>query len=110
MVMTPKRRVMMALEHREPDRVPLGEIIVECDMVEQVLGHESFLRGHFKTDRAYWEGHRDEVVDSLKRDTGREWITGAIFPVLRGQGENRQRQGRQREQSVSGHEKSSRSG
>lgn len=69
MVMTPKQRVMMALEHRESDRVPLGEIIVECDMVEQVLGHESFLRGHFKTDRAYWEGHRDEVVDSLKRDT-----------------------------------------
>jgi len=67
--MTPKERVKTALRHQEPDRVPIGEIIVECEMVEQVLGHESFLRGHFKTDKAYWEGHRDEVVDSLKRDT-----------------------------------------
>lgn len=66
---TPKQRVRTALAHHEPDRVPVGEIIVECDMVEQVLGHESFLRGHFKTDQAYWEGRRDEVVDSLKRDT-----------------------------------------
>ena len=69
MGMTRKQRVKTALARREPDRVPLGEIIVECDMVEQVLGHESFLRGHFKTDQAYWEGRRDEVVDSLKRDT-----------------------------------------
>lgn len=69
MEMTPKQRVKMALAHREPDRVPIGEIIVECEMVEQVLGHESFLRGHFKTDQAYWGGRRDEVVDSLKRDT-----------------------------------------
>ena len=69
MGMTSKERVKTALRHQEPDRVPIGEIIVECEMVEQVLGHESFLRGHFKTDKAYWEGYRDEVVDSLKRDT-----------------------------------------
>lgn len=69
MGMSPKERVKTALRHQEPDRVPIGEIIIECEMVEQVLGHESFLRGHFKADKALWDGHRDEVVDSLKRDT-----------------------------------------
>ena len=68
MAMTSKERVRTTLRHEEPDRVPVGEIGIDCELVERVLGRESFWRGWFKTTQAYWDGRRDEVVDSLKRD------------------------------------------
>jgi len=66
--MTPKERVYKALNHEEPDRVPTGEFATDYPMVEAVLGRPSFYRGHFKTTKALWEGRRDEVVESMKRD------------------------------------------
>ena len=63
-----KERVLKAIAHREPDRVPVMEYIFEHGIIEQVLGRPSFWRGHFKEIRAYWEGRRDEVVESQKRD------------------------------------------
>ena len=66
--MTPKERVRAALAHREPDRIPTGEFATDHEVVEAVLGRPTFYRGHFKTTRALWEGRRDEVVESMKRD------------------------------------------
>ena len=66
--MTPKERVATALAHREPDRVPTMEFTHDYTIVQDILGHESFWRGHFKEIEAYWEGRRDEVVESQKRD------------------------------------------
>ncbi|HID06034.1 MAG TPA: hypothetical protein EYP10_02685 [Armatimonadetes bacterium] len=66
--MTGKERVLRALAHTEPDRVPVMEYIFEHGIIEQVLGRPSYWRGHFKEIRAYWEGRRDEVVESQKRD------------------------------------------
>ena len=66
--MTPKERVKMALAHKEPDRVPTGEFATDYRIVEQVLGRESFWRGKAKMVQALWDGRRDEVVESQKKD------------------------------------------
>jgi uroporphyrinogen decarboxylase len=66
--MTPKERVLAALRHKEPDRVPTGEIGVDWTIVEQALGRESFLRAKWKELTALWDGRREEVVASYKRD------------------------------------------
>lgn len=77
--MTGKERVYTALAHQEPDRVLVLEYIFEHGVIEQVLGRSSFWRGHFKEVQAYWEGRRDEVVESQKplqqidEETWRDW-------------------------------------
>lgn len=66
--MTPKERVIAALTHKEPDMVPWGEHSIDYNIYETILGRESFLHAKFKETKAYWEGRRDEVVASYKRD------------------------------------------
>ena len=66
--MTSKERVHTALEHREPDRVPVGEAYVDYPIIEQVIGRKTFYRSHARETLALWDGRRDEVVDSQKRD------------------------------------------
>ena len=66
--MTPKERVLAALRRREPDRVPTGEIGVDWTIVERTLGRESFYRAKWKELTALWDGRREEVVASYKRD------------------------------------------
>ena len=85
--MTGKERVFTTLARREPDRVPVMEYIFEHGIIEQVLGRSSFWRGHFKEVRAYWEGRRDEVVESQKKDVvefvramGLDGVTVSMVP------------------------------
>jgi hypothetical protein len=66
--MNSKERVAKALRHEEPDRVPTMEFCHDYTIVEDILGRETHWRGHFREIRAYWEGRRDEVVESQKRD------------------------------------------
>jgi len=66
--MAPKERVQAALAHREPDRVPTGEFAVDYKIIEAVLGRPTFWRAKAKLTKALWEGRRDEVVASQKRD------------------------------------------
>ncbi len=66
--MTPKERVKAAIEHREPDTVPVGEWIIDYEPASLVLGRPTFLRGKTDLIKAMWEGRRDEVVESVSRD------------------------------------------
>jgi hypothetical protein len=66
--MLPRERVFAALEHREPDRVPWGEHSINYNVYEAILGRESFVQAQFKQTKALWDGRRDEVVESHKRD------------------------------------------
>ncbi|MEA3336144.1 MAG: uroporphyrinogen decarboxylase family protein [Chloroflexota bacterium] len=66
--MTGKERVKLALAHKEPDRVPIGEMGIDYPIIEQVLGRETYYRAQGKERRAIWEGRRDEVVRSQKED------------------------------------------
>jgi hypothetical protein len=65
--MTPKERVVAALQHREPDRVPTGENLMEGKMVEQVLQRPLLFNAGWRELQALWDGKRDEIV----RDYGR---------------------------------------
>lgn len=66
--MTRKERVRAAIEHREPDLVPVGEWLIDYEPASLVLGRATLLRGKAKLARALWEGRRDEIVESTKRD------------------------------------------
>jgi len=66
--MTPKERVMAALARHEPDRVPHGEFATDYSVIEQALGRPTYWRGKRRTTEALWQGRRDEVVDTMKRD------------------------------------------
>ncbi len=67
-MVTGKERVKIALSHREPDRVPIGEMGIDYPVIEQVLGHPTFYRAQGKERAAIWAGRRDEVVESQKKD------------------------------------------
>lgn len=66
--MTAKERVLAALAHREADRVPTGEFAADYSVIEAFLGRPTFWRAKAKLVKALWEGRRDEVVESQKRD------------------------------------------
>jgi len=66
--MLPRERVFAALEHREPDRVPWGEHSIDYNVYEDILGRETFVQAKMKQTQAYWDGRRDEIVESYKRD------------------------------------------
>jgi len=66
--MTGKERMIMALKHQEPDRVPVGEMGIDYPVIERVLGHQTFYRAKTKERQAIWAGRRNEVVNSQKRD------------------------------------------
>ena len=66
--MDSKTRVKMALNYGEPDRIPFGEFAIASDTAEKILGHETYVRAKAKSQIAFWEGRRDEVVQSWKED------------------------------------------
>lgn len=66
--MTPKERVIAALEFRTPDRIPVGETGVDYPITEVVLGRPTLYRARWKEYTAIWQGRRDDYVESCKRD------------------------------------------
>ena len=69
MAINGKDRVRVALQGGIPDKVPLGEFAIDADTAARVLGHETYARAKARCQIAYWEGRRDEVVQSLIEDT-----------------------------------------
>jgi hypothetical protein len=67
--MNGKERVRQALARQPVDRIPLGFYAIDFDTAERVLGHETYLRAKAKTQIAFWQGRRDEVVQSWIEDT-----------------------------------------
>jgi len=67
--MDSKTRVRRALDHQPVDHVPIGFFAIDFDTVERLLGHQTYLRAKAKSQIAFWEGRRDEVVQSWKEDT-----------------------------------------
>lgn len=67
--MTGKERVRAAIARQPVDMVPLGFYAVDCDTVEKVIGRKTFVRNKIAQHLAFAEGRRDEVADSLKKDS-----------------------------------------
>lgn len=66
--MTPRQRVETVMQGGIPDRIPIGEYAIDCDMIERLIGHETYLRAKAKSKIALWEGRRDEVAQSWQED------------------------------------------
>jgi hypothetical protein len=66
--MNSKERVQRTLARQPVDRIPIGFFCIDFDTVEKILGHETYLRAKAKSQIAFWEGRRDEVVQSWKED------------------------------------------
>lgn len=60
--MKPKERVLAALHHEEPDRVPTGENAVDYELVERILGRPTLYNSRWRELQALWDGRRDEIV------------------------------------------------
>ena len=59
---TSKERVIAALEHREPDRVPTGENQLDGKLVEELFGRPHLYNMGWTEKTALWEGKRDEIA------------------------------------------------
>jgi uroporphyrinogen-III decarboxylase len=80
--MNSKERVRAAVARKAVDKVPLGFYVVDYDIIEQVIGHETYVRNKVKSQIAFWEGRRDEVVESYKKDTVEFYRTIGICDVI----------------------------
>ncbi len=67
--MTSKERVRAAIAGEPVDRIPLGFYAVDCDTISRVIGRKTYVRDKIGAQIAFWEGRRDEVVESYKHDT-----------------------------------------
>ena len=66
--MTSKERVNAILNKQIPDRVPWGEWAVDFDTVGKIIGRDTYYRAKAKSQFAFWEGRRDEVIQSWIED------------------------------------------
>jgi uroporphyrinogen-III decarboxylase len=57
------------LKKKDIDKIPLGFYVVDYEIIEKVIGRPTYVRNKVKTQIALWEGRRDEVVESYKKDT-----------------------------------------
>jgi hypothetical protein len=64
----PKERMLAVLNGERPDRVPTGELGVDYPITEYVLGRPTYYRAKYREKSAVWQGQRDVVVASQKRD------------------------------------------
>ena len=67
--MTSKERVQAAVARQPVDMVPMGFYAVDHDTIERVIGRPTYVRNKIAIQIAFWEGRRDEVADSIKKDT-----------------------------------------
>lgn len=66
--MNGKERVRNAIAHKPVDKMPLGFYAVDHDTIEKVIGRPTYVRNRIATQVAFWEGRRDEVVETWKKD------------------------------------------
>jgi len=66
--MLPRERVLAALDHRDPDRIPWGEHSIDYNVYEDILGRRTLVQAKMRQTQALWDGRRDEVVEHYKRD------------------------------------------
>lgn len=66
--MNSKERVKNALDRKPVDKIPLGLYLMDGDTISNVIGRKTYLRNPPEYWPAIWEGRRDEVAESMKRD------------------------------------------
>jgi len=67
--MTGRERVRATIARQQADAVPMGFYCADYDTVERVLGRKTYVRNKVAIQLALWQGRRDEVAESVKKDT-----------------------------------------
>ena len=67
--MNSRERVAAAIARRPVDRVPLGFYTVDHDIIAKVIGRPTLVRNKVESQIALWEGRRDELAESYKKDS-----------------------------------------
>ncbi len=80
--MTSRERVKAALRFEEPDKVPLATYAIDADIASKVLDRETYIRNKAGQTIAFWEGRRDEVVESLKVDIPELYAKLDIYDLI----------------------------
>jgi hypothetical protein len=65
---TSKQRVEMIFNKQLPDRPAIGFFAIDSDTASGVLGRQTYWRAKAKSQIGFWEGRRDEVVQSWIED------------------------------------------
>ncbi len=66
--MNSRARVEAVLSGQAPDRTPVGFFAIDSDIAEKVLGRPTYWRAKAKSQIAFWQSRRDEVVQSWIED------------------------------------------
>ena len=66
--MNSRERVSKAIARKSVDRIPLGFYAVDHDTIESVIGRPTLVRNKVETQIAIWEGRRDDLAESYKKD------------------------------------------
>jgi len=66
--MNSKERVRACIRREPTDAVPLGFYLVDHDVISKIIGRPTYVRNSVAAQLAYWDGRRDEVVESMKAD------------------------------------------
>ena len=80
--MTSIERVRTTLRFEEPDKVPLATYVIDCDIIEKVIGRKTLIRDKAGQQIAFWEGRRDEVAASMIDDLVDLFNALDIFDVI----------------------------
>lgn len=67
--MNSKECVRRVIARQPTPYIPLGFYCVDYEIVEAVIGRPTFVRNKIGCQIAFWEGRRDEVVQSFKEDS-----------------------------------------
>ena len=67
--MNSRERVSKAIARKSVDRIPLGFYAVDHDTIESVIGRPTLVRNKVETQIAIWEGRRDDLAESYKKDS-----------------------------------------
>ena len=68
MPLSSRERVNLIFNNQLPDRAAIGFFAIDSDTAGQILGRETYWRAKAKSQIAFWEGRRDEVVQSWIED------------------------------------------
>jgi hypothetical protein len=66
--LTSKERVESVFAGQIPDRPAIGFYAIDSDTAGKILGRETYWRAKAKSQIGFWEGRRDEVVQSWIED------------------------------------------
>jgi hypothetical protein len=80
--MNSKQRVNSVLKGRSPDRTPIGFFAIDSDIAEKVLGRPTYWRAKARCQIAFWQGRRDEVVQSWIADAKELYEKLDIIDIL----------------------------